>query len=789
MHISGRNLYSIVCIWVLLLLFSPPSIGQPLAERGIIDLSSVDFQVQKSVQLNGEWGFYWKKLVPPEQLDFDSSTSFVNFPHLWNEDPELSSYGYATYNVTIIKPEDHPSLALTIPDLYTAYTLYINDREVSRNGKVATNREAYTPFWLPRTVSIDHFNTDTLQVVLHVSNFRHSKGGIRLPIILGAEEFLERERTIEIGFILLLTGCLFMIGLFFMGLYLFGRHEVPMLYFAFVCFFFSYRIFGTELYPLHYLFPYLPWILTIKAEYFSLYFTASIFCIFVQKLYPQETSKGIIYTFAAIFGVLSLITLFFPPFYFTSLINLFFGTIPVALAYITWVYIKAALNKREGAGFALASVVMVFTVFMHNLLEYLTLLEENLLLNFIGFFSFFFLQSLILSYRFTNSLSRARVKAEEAAKAKSQFLSTMSHEIRTPLNAVIGLSDLLLESNSEEEKQEFAQNIKQSGENLLDIINNILDYSKFESAGIEPNLHPVNVRKAIHEILTMLSPLSSGKNLSVSLDISQDTPEWCKTDETHLKQILINLVGNAIKFTSEGEISILVHPAKNLDKPGNLLFEITDTGTGISKKDAHRLFKSFTQVDSSRTRKHGGTGLGLVISKKLVEALGGDIWFESEAERGTTFFFTIDAEETEPVDQTKEDVKYPEHDTDTDLEALKVLVVEDNFMNQKVITSILHKNNLNADIATNGQEALEQLQSKNYDLVFMDMEMPVMDGIEATKKIRDTLPEHKQPVIIAMTANAFFEDRERCLKAGMNDFLSKPISVEMVKTSLKKWFS
>ncbi|MEQ8523323.1 ATP-binding protein [Gracilimonas sp.] len=789
MQISGRNLYSIVCIWVLFLLYSTPSIGQPLAERGVIDLSVVDFQEQKSIQLNGEWGFYWKKLVPPEKVNIDSSTSFVDFPHLWNEDPELSSYGYATYNLTILKPKDHPPLSLTIPDLYTAYTLYINGEEVSRNGQVATSRETYTPFWLPQTVSIDHFTSDTLQMVLHVSNFRHSKGGIRLPIKLGTEEFLERERTIEIGFILLLTGCLFMIGLFFMGLYLFGRHEVPMLYFAFVCFFFSYRIFGTELYPLHYLFPYLPWILTIKAEYFSLYFTAAIFCLFVQKLYPQETSKRIIYTFAAIFGVLSLITLLFPPFYFTSLINLFFGAIPVALAYITWIYIKAALNKREGAGFALASVVMVFTVFMHNLLEYLTLVEENLLLNFIGFFSFFFLQSLILSYRFTNSLSRARVKAEEAAKTKSQFLSTMSHEIRTPLNAVIGLSDLLLESNSEQEKQEFAQNIKQSGENLLDIINNILDYSKFESAGIEPILHPVNIRQAIKEILNMLSPLSSGKNISISLEITRDTPMWCVTDETHFKQILINLIGNAIKFTSEGKISILVRPNSNFDKPGNLLFEITDTGTGISEKDAHRLFKSFTQVDSSRTRKHGGTGLGLVISKKLVEALGGDIWFESEAGQGTSFFFTIKAEETEPDEQNKEDFKYADHDSGTDLNALKILVVEDNFMNQKVITSILSKNNLNPDIATNGQEALKQLHSKTYDLVFMDMEMPVMDGIEATKQIRNTLPEHKQPIIIAMTANAFFEDRERCIKAGMNDFLSKPISVEMVKSSLKKWFS
>ncbi len=783
--------YSIACIWSLILLSSTPSIGQPLAVKGVIDLSDIDFRQEKVVELDGEWFFYWRDLIPPDQVNTDSAAPLVDFPHLWNEDPELSSYGYATYAVRIIKLNDQPSLAISIPDLYTAYTLYINGEVISRNGQVATNREAYTPFWLPRTVSIDHLQSDTLQVVLHVSNFRHSKGGIRLPIKLGMEDFLERERTIEIGYTLLLTGCLFMIGLFFMGLYLFGRHELPMFYFAFVCFLFSYRIFGTGLYPLHYLFPDLPWILTIKAEYFSLYFTAALFCIFVHKLYPQEASRKFIYIFAGIFGAFSFVTIFFPPFYFTAILNLFFASIPVALAYITWVYIKAAFKKREGAWFALASVVIVFTVFMHNLLEYLTILQESLLLNFVGFFSFFFLQSLILSYRFTNSLSRARIKAEEAARAKSQFLSTMSHEIRTPLNAVIGLSDLLLESKSEQEKQEFAQNIKQSGENLLEIINNILDYSKLESAGIKSDFQPVNLRKATGEILNMLSPLSAGKNLPVSLEISEDLPAWVLTDQTQLKQILINLIGNAIKFTSEGKISILIRPMESSQKHGNLLFKISDTGTGISKKDAHRLFRSFTQVDSSRTRKHGGTGLGLVISKKLVEALGGDIWFESEAGKGTTFYFTIEAKETKPPkhDQQEDVIKSADQNKETDLTELRILVVEDNLMNQKVVTSILNKSDLHPDIATNGKEALELLNTKSYDLVFMDMEMPVMDGIEATLQIRETLPQRNQPIIIAMTANAFFEDRERCLKAGMNDFISKPISKNMVDASLRKWFS
>jgi signal transduction histidine kinase/CheY-like chemotaxis protein len=578
-----------------------------------------------------------------------------------------------------------------------------------------------------------------------------------------------------------------MIGLFFLGLYLFGRHEEPMIYFAAVCFFFSYRIFGTELYPLHYLFPELPWILTVKAEYFSLYFTAFIFCWFVKKLYPQEVHKTIIYSFAGIFGTLSAITIIFPAFYFTSLINLFFGVLPLLIVYITWVYTKATINKREGSGFALASTLMVFVVFMHNLLEYFTILDENLLLNFIGFFSFFFLQSLILSYRFTNSLSKARIKAEEAAKAKSQFLSTMSHEIRTPLNAVIGLSELLLDTESEKEKQDFATHIKKSGENLLEILNNILDYSKFESTGIEKELAPVNIPDLINNVVNMLSPLSDQKALSIQTQINKHIPNWVLTDETHVKQILINLVGNAIKFTNEGSIVISVDNNSDFDRKGNLKFTIKDSGLGISKNDLNRLFKSFTQLDASRTRKHGGTGLGLVISQKLVEALEGEIWFESELNKGSSFFFTITAQSTSQPETIPGDRELLVENQLQGKQNIRILVVEDNLLNQKVIEKILEKSSFNAEIADNGKEALKKLESADFDLIFMDMEMPIMDGLETTRHIREGLPQEKQPVIIAMTANAFVEDRERCFEAGMNDFISKPVSVDKVKAILNHW--
>lgn len=784
----GRSPHNFFLGWALLFFLSTGLFAQPIAQNGFIDLSDIDFQAQGSVELNGEWEFYWEELLEPHEIDSTRSPQFVSFPHLWNEDPRLSSYGYATYILRIHKPKNGPPLALTIPDMYTAYTLYINGVEAAKNGTVADNRQDYTPFWLPKTISIDHFNGDTLELVLHISNFRHSKGGIRLPLLIGNDEYLEKQRTIRLGFSLLLTGCVLMIGLFFLGLYLFGRHEIPMLYFSLVCFFFSYRVFGTELYPLHYLFQDLPWLLTVKAEYFALYFTPALFCIFVQRLYPKETSNGIIYPLAGVFGIMASSAIFLTPYYFTLIVDLFFALFSVFVIYITWVYIKAVKKKREGARFALASIILVFIVFMHNLLEYNTVLDENLLLNFIGLFSFFFLQSLILSYRFTNSLTKSRIKAEEAAKAKSQFLSTMSHEIRTPLNAVIGLSELLLHSDSEKEHREFAQNIKQSGEHLLEILNNILDYSKFESMGIDTEMEPVNIRKLVREIIHLLSPLSSNKDLKIELKIEEDVSEWVLSDATHLKQILINLVGNAIKFTSKGSISVLLQTNDVVNRKGDLKFTIADTGTGISNKNIHRLFKSFSQADPSSTRKYGGTGLGLVISKKLVEALAGEIWFESEPGRGTTFYFTLKAPKTSNVQSIEQENDLNFEVSETKIADLNILVAEDNLMNQKVILKILQNINITASVVNNGQQVLDELYRHSYDLILMDMEMPVMDGIECTKRIRNSLPKDKQPVIIAITANAFLEDREKCLQAGMNDFLTKPVAIADVKDMFTKWF-
>ncbi len=761
--------------------------AQPVVQRGILDLSKYNLADSEPVKLNGEWQFFWKDLIEPG-TPIRKMPELVPFPHLWNNDPELGSFGYATYKMKIILPQDYPNLALTIPDMYSAYQLFINEDLIASNGTVGTTEEKYTPKWLPKTIPQNQFESNEIDITLHISNFDHSKGGIRLPILIGEEEQLQRTREIELGYTFILTGSLIMGALFFIGLYSFGKHEKTILYFALFCFVYSYRIVGTELYPLHFLLPDLPWILTIKLEYISLYLSAALFGVFIKHLYPEEVSKYVMNGFSYVLLGFSIAALLLPPFYFTYLINSFFVLLATYILYSSYALIKARINNRVGSNFAVASLVVVFIVFICDLLEYFVLVEENLFVNFTGYIAFFFLQSLTLSNRFSHTLNVAKEQAETASIAKTHFLSTMGHELRTPLNAVIGFSELLLDSKSEKEKTQFARTIKRSGENLLSIINNILDFTKIESSDVEFEYTAVHIPTLLADTIKMLGSLADPKKIKLSFRFDDSLSNYIEVDGTRLRQILINLIGNAIKFTDEGEISVQVTTTESISEKGQILFIVKDTGIGIPEDKMSLLFDRFSQIEAERNRRYGGTGLGLAISKRLIEGMGGRIWVQSKEGSGTTFYFTITSK---PVPESKVDELDQKLNSSEPLlpnKDISILVVEDNLINQKVILKVLERLGFAADIANNGFEAVEKVQQKSYDLVFMDMEMPEMDGIEATRKIRELGDLASSPIIIAMTANATSEDRNRCFEAGMQDFISKPITLHTTETALIKWF-
>ncbi len=657
--------------------------------------------------------------------------------------------------------------------------MFVNGEGFEEAGNISQSSYNSVPSWRNATKIVE-LRPGVNELVLLVSNFHHARGGLAEPIIMGNSGAVFYSRNLEVGGTLFLVGCLLLAGIFALGLFWFKTSDVVGLFFFLFCGSFALFIVTSGPHLLTSLFRDISWIFTLRFMWISFYLSVISYGYFLLANFQDHLRPAVFHVLAVISFIMVVVTATTPVYFFTAAQVYYFVILLLAAIGITLGALLQANFSHKLVWVNVLGTGAFFAVVTYEMLRYFDVIGSWPMF-FVGAIALFiFCQAMVMSIIYGRSYRDSSLAALAAAKTRDEFLNAMSHELKTPMNAILGMSSFLEKSDLTDGQRDKLNAIRENGESLMSMINDVLSISELDSGQLKLKKTIFNLENSIESSINLSKQHLKKASVLFKYHIDPKIPELLTGDSSRIKQVVIHLLNNAFKFTEEGEVVLKVMFLENNSGTVRVRFSLKDTGIGM-RTGPRNILSIFTHNNPGKLAKYQGSGMGLSVTTDLLEMMGGNLDIKSKKNVGTEISFDLLLEEYQESASSSPSI-FVKNEIDT---TLKVLYAEDNPVNQKLMTLMLNALGLKVDIAQNGQEALQMAMKKYYNIILMDIQMPVMDGFEASAKI--VKHSSSRPIIIATTANLAEVDKRKCFAVGMNDFISKPLRQEDLKLAILKW--